>query len=122
MGNENKRILNEKVDEVSELIESDYMQTVNMESDEDINQWENEKSGCVVFDDIGRRMELHKAEWYHQVEEKNELIPTGDEFLSVAVCDDACESEVLLTFSSKDDIRKLRDYLNNYLENNFEKK
>lgn len=122
MGNENRRILNEKVDEVSELIESDYMQTVNMESDKDINQWENEKSGCVVFDDIGRRMELHKAEWYHQVEGKNELIPTGDEFLSVAVCDDACESEVLLTISSKDDIRKLRDYLNNYLENNFEKK
>lgn len=108
--------------DVSDLINSDYMQTINMESDEEIEQWENDNSGCVVFDDMERRMELYKLEWLHGVEETNELIPTDNEFLNVAVCDDVCEAEVLLTFSSMGDIRKLRDYLNNYLENNFEKK
>lgn len=108
--------------DTSDLINAEYMQTVNMESDEEIEQWENDNSGCVVFDDMGRRMELHKLEWLRRVEETNELIPTDDEFLHVAVCDDTCEAEVLLTFSSMGDIRKLRDYLNNYLENNFEKK
>lgn len=115
-------ILDEENTDASDLINAEYMQTVNMESDEEIEQWEINNSGCVVFDDMGRRMELHKLEWLHRVEETNELIPADDEFLHVAVCDDTCETEVLLTFSSTGDIRKLRDYLNNYLENNFEKK
>lgn len=103
-------------------IETDYMQTVNMGTDEEIEEWESDNNGCVVIDDIGRRMELRKLEWHRRVEGTNEFIPTKIYFLNVAVCDDACESEVLLTFSSIRDIRKLRDYLNNYLENNFKKK
>lgn len=108
--------------DTSDLKNPEYMQTVNMKSDEEIEQWENDNSGCVVFDNMGRRMELHKPKWLREVEETNELIHIGDKFLNVAVCDDAYETEVLLAFSSMDGIRKLRDYLNNYLENNFEKK
>ena len=38
--------------------------------------------------------------------------------LFIAACDNVCEKEVTLVLSSKEDVRKLRDYLNRYLEDN----
>lgn len=102
--------------EEADIIETDYMKTVNMQTDEEIEQWESENFGCVVIDDMGRRMELQDAEWWSTDKNLKPTVPTGQHFLSIAACDDTCETELLLTFTEKDRVRKLRNFLNDYLE------
>lgn len=97
-------------------IEAEYMQTVNMATDEEIQNWESENKGRVIFGDMGGRIELQDAEWWSTDDNLKPTMPTGQHFLRVAACDDVCDTEICLTFTSRDEVRKLRDYLNNYLE------
>lgn len=98
-----------------EYTDPEFMQTVAMEP-KDIELWESEKPGIAIIADDGGRIELTKEEWYYADKEMNPTVPSGENFLRIAACDEVCETELCLTFTSKEDVRKLRNYLNNYLE------
>lgn len=106
---------NEETIKSSEYTDPEFMQTVGMES-QDIERWESEKLGTAIISDNGGRIELTKEEWYYTDKEMNPTVPSGENFLRIAACDELCETELCLTFTSKEDVRKLRNYLNEYLE------
>ena len=81
--------------------------------------WEEENCACVTESDSCGIFEFQKSHYYSTDENGNKVPGSETPTLSVAVCDDMGEDEIYLTISSKSEIRKLRDYLNNYLENNF---
>lgn len=103
--------------EADDTIETDYMQTVNMLDDEEIEQWESDNFGAVVFSDSGGRVELCKSEWFHTDKDLKPTTKMGQKLLHFAACDCECETEICLTFTTSKQVRKLRNFLNDYLEN-----
>lgn len=87
-----------------------HMQTVNMESVEEIQDWERDCEGLVIQSDSGGVLELSRIERICKANSCREY------FLNVAACDDEYETGLCLAFSSKNEVRRLRDYLNTYLE------
>ncbi len=95
----------------------EYIATADMDLKERC-QWEEENCASVTDGDNGGLLELQRT--YYSTDDNGNKIPGSETpTLSIAMCDDTGEDEVYFTVSSKDAIRKLRDYLNNYLEYNF---
>lgn len=97
-----------------------YIHTFDM-SAEEVKQWEAENKGFSVCDDNGNVViELQKTFLYEQgyfENNKDNLdesmgIPT----IGMALYDDMSERELYSIFSCKEDIVRLRDYLNKILE------
>lgn len=80
--------------------------------------WENKNGASAIAGDSGGILEFQKSHYYSTDENGNKVPGSETPTLSVAVCDDMGENEIYFTVSSKDEVRKLRDYLNNYLEDN----
>lgn len=95
----------------------EYIVTAEMDLNER-ERWEVKNSASVTDGDNGGLLELQRS-YYYSTDDNGNKIP-GSEIptLSIAMCDDMGEEEICFTVSSKDAIRKLRDYLNNYLEGN----
>ncbi|MDB8904245.1 hypothetical protein [Parabacteroides merdae] len=96
----------------------EFIQTADMTESERI-EWENKARAVALHADNGGILEMQKSCLY-SVDKNGYRIPeTESDTLFVAVCDDMGEDEICFTVSSKDEVRKLRDYLNKYLEDNF---
>lgn len=96
----------------------EFIQTVDMTAGE-LAKWEQKVKAVAFHADNGGIIEMQKSCLY-SVDKNGCRIPgTESDTLFVAVCDDMGEDEICFTVSSKDEIRKLRDYLNKYLEDNF---
>lgn len=96
----------------------EFIQTADM-TEEERAEWENKAKAVALHADNGSILEMQKSCLY-SVDKNGCRIPGSElDTLSVAVCDDMGEDEMCFTVSSKNEARKLRDYLNNYLENNF---
>nr|DAN18508.1 MAG TPA: Protein of unknown function (DUF3140) [Bacteriophage sp.] len=96
----------------------EFIQTVDMTAGE-LAKWENQSKAVAFHADNGSIIEMQKSCLF-SVDKNGCKIPgTESDTLFVAVCDDMGEDEICFTVSSKDEARKLRDYLNKYLEDNF---
>lgn len=97
----------------------EYVATADMNFPER-EKWEAENGACVTEGDNGGIMEFRKS-CYYSTDDNGDKVPDSETpTLAIAVCDDMCEKEIYITISSKAEIRKLRDYLNNYLEHSLE--
>lgn len=95
--------------------ELEYIQTLNM-CTEEVKEWEKDNMGVAVTTDEDGVLELLKTEWY-STDENSELIPeSGRPVLCVAMYDGNSEEELCTFLSNRADIRRLRDFLNDYLE------
>lgn len=98
--------------------ELEYIATIDMNFKEK-EVWENENCASAIGGDNGEVLEFKKSHYYSTDENGNKVLGSETSTLAIAACDDMGEDEIYITVSSKDEVRKLRDYLNNYLENNF---
>ena len=96
----------------------EFIQTADMTESERI-EWENKVRAVALHADNGGILEMQKSCLYSVNKNGCRIPGTESDTLFVAVCDDMGEEEISFTVSSKDEIRKLRDYLNKYLEDNF---
>lgn len=95
----------------------EYVKTVDM-SIEEQEEWEKEEKGCTLYGVNEGVIEFSKS-YSYPVDKNMDRIPGAETpDLFIAVKDDFSDSEVCIILSSKNNIRKLRDYLNNYLEDN----
>lgn len=95
----------------------EYVKTVDM-SFEEQEEWEKEEKGCAFYGINEGVIEFSKSYSYPVDNNMNRIPGAEIPDLFIAVKDDFSDSEVCIILSSKNDIRKLRDYLNNYLEDN----
>ncbi len=95
----------------------EYIKTLNMSIDEQ-EKWEKEEKGCAFYGVNEGVIEFSKSYSYPVDNNMNRIPGAETPDLFIAVKDDFSDSEVCIILYSKDKIRKLRDYLNNYLEDN----
>nr|DAH62155.1 MAG TPA: Translation initiation factor IF-2, N-terminal region [Caudoviricetes sp.] len=95
----------------------EYIKTLDM-SIEEQEKWEKEEKGCALYGVNEGVIEFSKSYSYPVDKNMNRIPGAEIPDLFIAVKDDFSDSEVCIILSSKNDIRKLRDYLNNYLEDN----
>ena len=95
----------------------EYVQTIDMSYDE-CESWCKKNKACTLDGDSGGKIEIQKSYSYSTDENGNKIIGSETPLLFVSMCDEDAETEFAFSVSDKDDIRKLRDYLNNYLEDN----
>lgn len=95
----------------------EYVQTIDMSYDE-CESWCKKNKACILDGDSGGRIEMQKSYSYSTDGGGNKIIGSEIPLLFVSMCDEDAETEFAFSVSDKDDIRKLRDYLNNYLEDN----
>lgn len=81
-------------------------------------KWERENEACVTSGDNGGILEFIKSCYYSTDDNGNKIAGSETPVLAIAGCDDMGENEIYFTVSSKEDVRKLRNYLNTYLEGN----
>lgn len=92
-----------------------YICTSDMTLDE-IAKWEeNNKAVCIQFDD-GGCLEIQLCKTYLTDEYERKIIGTEEPVLVFSMCNQVCDNEVSELCSSKEDIVKLRDYLNKVIE------
>lgn len=96
----------------------EFVQTTDMTVGECI-EWEKKAKAVAFHGDNGGILEMQKSCLYSVDKNGCRMPGTESDTLFVAVCDDMSEEEISFTVSSKDEIRKLRDYFNKYLEDNF---
>lgn len=97
--------------------ELEYIQTLDMCTVE-VREWEKDNMGVSIPTTAGV-LEMQKTEWY-STDVNLKMIPsTGRPALYIAMFDSDSEDELYAILANRKDIRHLRDYLNNYLENNF---
>lgn len=82
---------------------------------EEVEEWEKEYKAASVGFDNGGVLEFFPVEMFDKDDEEREK-GTGAKAIVVSMCDAVYENEILEIVSSKDEIRKLRDMLNNFLE------
>lgn len=99
----------------------EYICTEEMETMKEVEEWENKNKGKVIYSDGGGIIELQKTCLYSIDDEGKKEEGTEKNALGISVLDNCSEDEIMLLFSSREEVRNLRDYLNNYLENNFNK-
>lgn len=83
---------------------------------EEIEAWEKEHNGVSVNSGNGGVVEIQKTDLYSI--DKNGIRILGSKTPALFLCatDECCEDEVYLTLVDKNQIRKLRNYLNDILE------
>ena len=94
-----------------------FIQTEDMTLNE-FKEWEGKYKTVSVNSDDGAIIEMQKSYVYGIDKKGHKSINHESTALFIAACDNICEKEVTLVLSSKEDVRKLRDYLNRYLEDN----
>lgn len=94
----------------------EYVKTVDMNLDEQ-EKWE-EEGGCVISGSNEGVLELSKSYFYDVDENWDEIPGTRKPCIHIAMLEDDSNSEAFVNILDKNKIRKLRDYLNNYLEDN----
>lgn len=88
-----------------------YICTSDMTLDE-IAKWEeNNKAVCILFDN-GGCLEIQLCKTYSTDEYGRKIIGTDEPVLAFSMCDQVCDKEVSELCSNREDILKLRDYLN----------
>lgn len=93
----------------------EYIQTLNM-CTEEVKEWEKDNMGISVPTDKDGVFEMQKTEWY-STDANLKMIPgTGRPALYIAMYDGNSEDELHTMLSDRADIRRLRDFLNDYLE------
>lgn len=100
---------------MKEEITLEYICTSNMNPDE-VKEWEKAHKGCAMEGNNGGILEFQKSELYSTDENGRKILGSESETLWVAMCDEVYEEEIGLLFSNKESVRKLRDFLNRYLE------
>lgn len=98
-------------------INFEFIQTADMTVSERL-EWENKTKAVALHADNGGIIEIQKSCLYSVDKSHCKISGTETDTLFVAVCDDMGEDEICFTVSSKEDVRRFRDYLNNYLEDN----
>ena len=93
-----------------------YIETANMGSVEEIKDWEKKENACVLYSDAGGIMELKATHLYSLDNNGNRVAGSERPCVGIAMCDDVLDNELILVYSSKTELRKLRDYLNRCLE------
>ncbi|WP_294476235.1 hypothetical protein [uncultured Bacteroides sp.] len=96
----------------------EYIQTLGMTLEE-THKWEKENKGVSVEGGNGALLECYIADFYSTDSNGNLNPDSRHDSLSVSLCSDCSDDELRIYMHDKDEIRRLRDYLNNYLENNF---
>lgn len=91
-----------------------FIRTYDMTFDE-IEEWEKENDAVSVGFDNGGVIEFFPTELF-SVRDGIKVPGSGTKAVMISMCDSMCEHEVSELVSSKDEIRKLRDMLNRYLE------
>lgn len=94
-----------------------FIQTEDMTLNE-VKEWEGKYKTVSVNSDDGAIIEMQKSYVYGIDKKGHKSINHESTALFIAACYNVCEKEVTLVLSSKEDVRKLRDYLNRYLEDN----
>lgn len=95
--------------------ELEYIQTLDMCTQE-VGEWEKDNMGVSIPTDTNGVLEMKKTEWY-STDANLRIIPgTGRPALYIAMLDGNSEEELYTMISDRADIRRLRDFLNNYLE------
>lgn len=84
----------------------------------DKEEWEKKERGCVIEGDVEGLLELRKSYYYCTDDNGNKIKGSEKSMIFMAMSEENSNSEAYICLSKKDDIRKLRDYLNNYLEDN----
>lgn len=95
----------------------EFVRTADMTVDERV-EWEKASKAVASHADDGGIIEMKKSCLYFVDKNGCKIPGTETDTLFVAVCDDMGEEEISFVVSDKEEIRKLRDYLNNYLEDN----
>lgn len=95
--------------------ELEYIQTLDMTLEER-KIWEKENMGVAVSTDTDGVIELHKTAWFSTDENLKMISRTGRPALFIALYDSNSEDEIHTLLSDQNIIRRLRDYLNDYLE------
>lgn len=95
--------------------ELEYIQTLDM-SDEEKKEWEVDSTGIAITTDTSGVMEMYKTEWFDTDKESNIISGTEKPTLAIALYDPQLEREIWTAISDRDSLRRLRDYLNDYLE------
>lgn len=95
----------------------EYVQTIDMSYDE-CESWCEKNKACTLDGDSGGKIEIQKSYYYSTDKNGNKIIGSETPILFVSMCDEDAETEFAFSVSDKNNIRKLRDYLNNYLEGN----
>lgn len=95
--------------------EFEYICTSDMTFDE-ISEWEKEHNAvCLQFDN-GGCLEIQYGEMYSVDEHGVRVIGNETPSLMFSMCDQVCEIEVSEICSSKEEILKLRNYLDKIIE------
>ena len=107
----NGLIAKESADKLIEAIQN--CQTAYMSCSE-VEEWEKKNAAASVSFDSGGVVEFLPIEMFS----KDAKIEKGGGIkgMLISMCDCACEDEISEIVSSNDEIRKLRDALNKYLE------
>lgn len=93
----------------------DYIHTYDM-SMEEIERWEKGHDSIALIGASGETIELWPS-YSYIVDENHKPIPgTEKPVLSISACTEDAEEEFMFSMSDKDRIKRLRDYLNDYLE------
>lgn len=95
--------------------EFEYICTSDMTFDE-ISEWEKEHNAVSVAFDSGGCLEIQYCEMYSVDEHGIRIIGTETPALMISTCDQVYEKEVSEICSSKEEILKLRNYLDKIIE------
>ncbi len=95
--------------------ELEYIQTLDM-STQEVKEWEKDNMGVSIPTDTDGVLEMQKTEWYSTDANLKMMPSTGRPVLYIAMYDGNSEEELYAMLSERADIRRLRDFLNNYLE------
>jgi hypothetical protein len=93
----------------------DYIHTYDM-SMEEIERWEKEHDSIALIGASGETIELWPSYSYIVDENHKSIAGTEKPVLVISVCTEDAEEEFMFSMSDKDRIKRLRDYLNDYLE------
>lgn len=98
----------------------EYVKTIYMDFDER-REWEKNENGIVIDSCFNEGvLELSKSYSYTVDDNLNRIHGTEKPGLCIAMLGDNGYDEASVFISNKDQVRRLRNYLNNYLEDNFE--
>lgn len=93
----------------------DYIHTYDM-SMEEIERWEKEHNSIVLIGASGETIELLPSYSYIVDDDYKPVPGTEKPVLSISACTEDAGEEFMFSMSDKDSIKRLRDYLNDYLE------
>ena len=93
----------------------DYIHTYDM-SVEEIERWEKAHNSIAMIGEFGETIEICPSYSYSVDENHKPIAGTEKQVLVISSCTEDAEEEFMFSMSDKDRIKRLRDYLNDYLE------